>query len=88
MDAAVIWSILASTIVVAASYGGLLMRERSNRLRIDEVKTDTEADRDALRKELTALAEDQAKHRTETTDRLARMETTLNLVAAKVLNGD
>lgn len=72
------YTFLAGAVSLGAVWGHLVHRSRSNTARIDKIEIEHEADIEALRESITNLAEQQAAHRTETTDRLARIETKLD----------
>lgn len=78
-----LWGIASGLLGAGAAWGGLLMRSRTNAARIEEVKTDHDVQLEAIRQTLADLAKQQAEHRTETTDRLARIETKIDAVLSK-----
>jgi hypothetical protein len=74
----IVYSVVAGLLAAGVSYGGLLMKSRTNSLRIEQVKKDHDADIAEIRELISDLSEAQSEHRTETTDRLARIETKLD----------
>lgn len=78
-----LWGICSGLIGAGAAWGGLLMRSKANAARIEEVKMEHDADLESIRRVLSELAKTQAEHRTETTDRLARIETKIDAVLSK-----
>lgn len=78
-----VYGIVSGLIGAGVAWGGLIVRSRNNAARIEEVKTDHDAQLEAIREVLSDLAKTQAEHRTETTDRLARIETKIDAVLSK-----
>lgn len=73
-----IWTLVVGAITVAVSYGGLLVKVIANTTRIAEVERAAGREVSILRETIREVAEAQAAHRNETTDRLARIESKID----------
>ena len=80
ISVATLWSVGVGILTAGIGYGDLLLRSKTTAQRIEEVRTESQEDRDELKQALAKLAEAHVEHRRETTDRLARIETKIDVL--------
>jgi hypothetical protein len=78
IEPAFLWTAGVGILAAGIGYGDLLLRTKTTAQRIEEVRDESQTDRDELKKSLADLTKMHLEHRRETTDRLARIETKID----------
>lgn len=83
LSAVGLWAIVAGVFGAGSAWGFSRMKHSSTVSRLDRVETEQKAHDAALGERIDGVARDMAAHKQETTDRLARIETKLDVLLSR-----
>lgn len=75
-----LWTLIEIAVAVGIAYGVLKMKTTSTAKRLDELEKEALALDHAMQARVELLAADLSKYKQDTTDRLARIETKLDIL--------